>query len=510
MRKYHTLRLILGDQLNPKHSWFENQDDEVLYVMMELRQETDYVRHHIQKIEAFFTAMRRFKDIVASQGHHILYLPIESADNSGSLTEELNKVIRNQEIQRFEYQEPDEYRLDEQLKSFCSKLSIDHRLVSSEHFLTEREDVKELFEGRKQIVMEYFYRHLRQKNDILMVGELPAGGKWNYDSENRKKWKGNPQVPRWRNGKSKKQEFNLNDLNINHIGSEKRTIQFPKDRDESVEVLHHFCKVLLPHFGTYQDAMHTEQPFLFHSLLSFSLNTKMLNPKEVVVRAIEEWNHRPEEISLAQIEGFVRQIIGWREFMRGIYWMEMPTYKSTNFFNHKNPLPDFYWTGKTRMNCLKHAVNNSLDHAYAHHIQRLMVLGNFALLTGVHPDDVDFWFLGVYTDAIEWVQLPNTRGMSQYADGGLLATKPYISSGSYINKMSNYCSECAYNVKTRTDENACPFNSLYWNFLNTNKDKLSSNPRMSMMYRLLDKIPKEELRQLTQRAEAIIAAPDDL
>jgi deoxyribodipyrimidine photolyase-related protein len=507
--QYNTLRLILGDQLNANHSWFAEKDDNVLYVMMELRQETDYVRHHIGKIEAFFSAMRRFRDIIASRGHHILYLQIDHPQNSGSLTHELNKIIQDKAIQNFEYQEPDEYRLDEQLRSFRAGTNIAQRVVSTEHFLTGRDDVKELFKGRKNIVMEYFYRHMRQKYDILMNGDKPVGDQWNYDSENRKKWKGNPAIPSMVDLKQTTENLPIDSWNVTFIGRKKGVLAFPKDHQESLTILEYFCLHLLPHFGSYQDAMHTEQPFLFHSLLSFSLNTKMVHPLEVVHRVIEEWEKRPSEISLSQVEGFVRQIIGWREFMRGIYWMEMPSYRNTNFFHHENPLPDFYWTGKTKMNCLKHAVNNSLDHAYAHHIQRLMVLGNFALLIGVNPDEVDRWFLGVYADAIEWVQLPNTRGMSQYADGGLLATKPYISSGSYINKMSNYCSECTYNMKQRNGETACPFNSLYWNFLRTHRDRLRSNPRMSMMYRLLDKIPQDELTELTKRATAIMEAPDD-
>lgn len=507
--EYKTLRLILGDQLNAKHSWLDKTDDSVLYVMMELRQETDYVRHHIQKIEAFFRAMRRFADILKSQGHHVFYVPFDHPENSGSLTLELDKIINGKAIQSFEYQEPDEYRLDEQLKSYCSELKIHHKRVSSEHFLTERKDVKDLFAGRKQIIMEYFYRHMRLKYDILMEGDHPKGGQWNYDSENRKKWKGSPEVSPLEYSRKTEERICDDSWNLQSMGQEKGDFTFPKDHEESLIILEHFCRHLLPHFGSYQDAMHTEQPFLFHSLLSFSLNTKMLHPMEAVHRVIEEWENRPEEISLAQVEGFVRQIIGWREFMRGIYWVEMPSYKSRNFFGHENSLPDFYWTGNTKMNCLKHAVNNSLDNAYAHHIQRLMILGNFALLIGVHPDEVDRWFLGVYADAIEWVQLPNTRGMSQFADGGLLATKPYISSGSYINKMSNYCSGCAYNVKQRNEETACPFNSLYWNFLTMNREKLSSNPRMGMMYRLLDKIPQDEFTRLTKRAAAIIQAPDD-
>jgi deoxyribodipyrimidine photolyase-related protein len=264
----------------------------------------------------------------------------------------------------------------------------------------------------------------------------------------------------------------------------------------------------LVHFGDYQDAMHTEEVNLFHSRISFALNVKILHPLEVIEKVIAYYRSNTEIISLSQVEGFVRQILGWREYMRGIYWKEMPQYAQKNKLENTLPLPDFYWTGKTKMNCLHHSIQNSLDHAYAHHIQRLMITGNFALLAQIHPDRVDEWYLGIYADAIEWVQLPNTRGMSQWADGGIVATKPYVSSGAYINKMSNYCADCKYNLKKRTGEDACPFNSLYWNFLDDKKQYLAKNNRMAMMLRLLEKIPQEELVAIKERAQKILLNPD--
>ncbi|NNK88502.1 MAG: cryptochrome/photolyase family protein, partial [Flavobacteriaceae bacterium] len=258
-----------------------------------------------------------------------------------------------------------------------------------------------------------------------------------------------------------------------------------------------------------QDAMHTDEINLFHSRISFALNTKIIDPKSCIEEVIRYFHKHKDNISISQVEGFVRQILGWREYMYGMYWHMMPRYKELNALNHHNKLPEFYWTGETKMNCLSHAINNSLDHAHAHHIQRLMVLGNFALLNQTHPDEVDSWFLSVYADALEWVQITNTRGMSQFADGGKIATKPYISSANYINKMSNYCSGCQYDLKSRTSENACPFNSLYWNFLDDHRDKLGDNHRMRMIYSLLDRIPRDELMKIKERAQKIIMNPDD-
>ena len=265
---------------------------------------------------------------------------------------------------------------------------------------------------------------------------------------------------------------------------------------------------MLIHFGTYQDAMHAEQEYLFHSRLSFAMNVKILSPKNVVDTVLNYWRKHGEDIDISQVEGFIRQIIGWREYMRGMYWNLMPDYKNLNHLNNTNKLPEFFWTGETKMNCLSKSVNNSLDNAYAHHIQRLMITGNYALLTQIHPDDVDAWYLGIYIDAVEWVQLPNTRGMSQFADGGKIATKPYVSSGSYINKMSNYCGDCKYNVKEKITKNACPFNSLYWNFLDDKREKLEPLFRMKMMYSLLNKMKPEDVHAIKVKAKDIIENPD--
>ena len=502
-----TLRLILGDQLNSNHSWFSESDENVIYCLFEMRQETDYVKHHIKKVIGFFAAMRNFANELVKKNKTVVYLKINDENNTQNLTQNLLNLIQKNNITRFEYQEPDEYRLDEQLKEFCKNLDINSKVNSTEHFYTERSFLKTFFDGKKQFLMENFYREMRKKHQILMVGNQPEGGKWNYDKNNRKKWKGETLIPLDKEFKNDV-SFIVNDIkkaNIETIGITNEVyFEYPISRKQALEQLTYFCKNLLVHFGDYQDAMHTEQVFLYHSKISFAMNTKMISPKEIIESVLEEFRINKDEIEISQVEGFIRQILGWREYMRGMYWMLMPNYKKENFLDNKNKLPDFFWTGKTKMNCLKNAINNSLQNGYAHHIQRLMVTGNFALLTQINPNEVDAWYLGIYVDAIEWVQLPNTRGMSQFADGGKIATKPYISSGSYINKMGNYCSSCYYNKSKKYEKDACPFNSLYWNFLDDKKEKLSSNFRMKMMYSLLNKMSSEEKIKIKEKANHII------
>jgi deoxyribodipyrimidine photolyase-related protein len=298
---------------------------------------------------------------------------------------------------------------------------------------------------------------------------------------------------------------------INTIGQcDARHFNWPLTQKEAVKLLDDFLENHLAFFGTYQDAMDTRFPYLFHSRLSFSLNTKQISPAQVVERALAHWQNNSKKISIAQIEGFIRQILGWREFMRGIYWAYMPEYETMNYFEHSDQLPAFYWTGDTRMNCLKFAIDQSLKLAYAHHIQRLMITGNFALLAQCDPDEVDQWYLGIYMDAVQWVEITNTRGMSQYADGGIIGTKPYVSSANYIHKMSNYCNECYYDRTKRHGDKACPFNSLYWNFFMRHKDRLAKNMRTAMVYNLLNKMKKQEKSSIKKQAEIYLDKRDEL
>jgi len=505
------LRLILGDQLNLKHSWFQESDSNTIYVLAEMRQETDYVKHHIQKVVAFFLSMRNFYKVIKEDGHQAVYFQITDTENLQHLEKIIALCIEKHKIEKFEYQLPDEYRLDEQLKTICSKLKIQSQAFDTEHFYTTRHELSDFFEGKKLLLMENFYRNMRKKHHILMDGSTPLGNQWNFDADNRKKYKGEVPVPSEKNFHADVSEVvaQIKEAGIITFGNiNAHNFSWPTSREQSLEVLDYFCKNLLKHFGDYEDAMYTDEKFLFHSRLSFALNSKMLSPKEVIETVISFYYDNESEISISQVEGFVRQILGWREYIRGIYWKEMPNYAQMNVLNNTNKLPDFFWTGKTKMNCMSHAINQSLDEAYAHHIQRLMAIGNFTLLTQIHPDEVDAWYLGVYIDAIEWVEMPNTRGMSQYADGGIIATKPYVSSGSYINKMSNNCSKCHYNVKEKFGDKACPFNTLYWNFLDEKKEYFKGNQRMGMMLNLLNKINPEELYKIKVKANEIIQNMD--
>ena len=506
-----TLRLILGDQLNAQHSWYATTSETTIYCMFEMRQETDYVKHHIQKVVGFFAAMRDFSKQLEAQGHKVVYLSLDATTNLHNLEGNLKEIIGSKGIETFEYQSPDEYRLDSQLKSICNTLSIPFTEVDTEHFYTSRDELSVSYEGKKQFLMERFYRYMRKKHHILMEGVQPEGGEWNYDKSNRNKWKGSPEVPPFLDFKNPVKDIlkTIKTSGIKTIGRfESTSFSYPINRVQSLEQLDYFNQNLLVHFGDYQDALHNDEVYLFHSRLSFAMNLKLISPKEIVDSVLVHYRANTEEISISQVEGFIRQVIGWREYMRGMYWAQMPEYKTLNTLDNHHAIPDFFWTGDTKMNCLSKTINNSLDNAYAHHIQRLMITGNYLLLTQTNPDEVDDWYLGIYIDALEWVQLPNTRGMSQFADGGLIATKPYVSSGSYINKMSNYCSDCQYNVKERLGENACPFNSLYWNFLDDKRPQLATNHRMKMMYSVLNKFSTDELIAMKLRASAIIETPE--
>ena len=506
------LRLILGDQLNSNHSWFDKVDKNTLYLMAEMRQETDYVKHHIQKVVAFFLSMQNFSQTLKSNGHQVNYFAINDENNPQDLEKLIIQNIKQHNITKFEYQLPDEYRLDAQLKTICSKITIESEAFDSEHFFTTRTELTEFFESKKMLLMENFYRMMRKKHNIMMIGSQPEGNQWNFDHDNRKKYTGQVAIPI-------EKSFNKNvssviveikKAGIITFGNSKETdFSWPTSREECLAVLDHFCENLLEFFGDFEDAMHTDEKFLFHSRLSFAMNSKMISPQEVIETVVDYYHANEEKVTISQVEGFVRQILGWREYIRGIYWKEMPEYAQKNHLQNTNKLPEFFWTGDTKMNCLKLAINQSLDEAYAHHIQRLMVIGNFTLLTQIHPDQVDNWYLGVYIDAIEWVEMPNTRGMSQYADGGIIATKPYVSSGSYINKMSNNCSKCHYNVKEKFGDKACPFNSLYWNFLDEKKAYFKGNNRMAMMMNLLNKMNPEELYKIKVKANKIISNLDN-
>jgi deoxyribodipyrimidine photolyase-related protein len=499
------LRLILGDQLNPLHSWFSSTDNECVYVLMEVRQETDYVLHHAQKILAIFAAMRDFAGQLRAAGHQVHYLAIDDPANQQALPANLDALIAQHGASAFEYQAPDEWRLDQQLANYTRQLSMPGRMVESEHFYTRRDEASQLFAGRQQWLMEHFYRQMRIRHGILMAGPAkPLGGQWNFDHDNRKPWPGLPREPAdWRTGHDHSALWaTIQNAGVASLGEpHAEHLAWPLNRGEALQHLDDFIEQALPHFGDFQDALTWRAWRLFHSLLSFALNTKMLSPREVVDKAAAAY--ASGRVPLAAAEGFIRQILGWREYVRGVYWANMPGYEAQNFFQHQRPLPNWFWTGQTRMRCLAHAIGQSLEQAYAHHIQRLMVIGNFALLAGLDPQAVHRWYLGIYIDAFEWVELPNTLGMSQFADGGKLATKPYVSSAAYIDRMSDYCKGCHYDKKARLGEQACPFNALYWDFFARNAKRLSANPRLAIVYRQLAKMAPEALIAAQGRADEI-------
>jgi len=498
-----TLRLVLGDQLNPQHSWFHSADPQAVYVLMEVRQETDYVLHHAQKIIAIFAAMRDFARQLEAAGHRVHYLRIDDAANQQSLPANLDRLIAHYQARAFEYQAPDEWRLDRQLAEYAGQLPIPARMVESEHFYTRRDEAA----GRSQWLMEHFYRQMRIRHGVLLAGPgKPLGGQWNFDHDNRKPWPGIPREPAdWRGSHDHSALWQaIRQAGVASFGEpDAAQFRWPLNRVEALQQLDDFISEALPHFGDFQDALTYRAWRLFHSLLSFALNTKMLNPREVV--DCVEAAHAAGQVPLAAAEGFIRQILGWREYVRGVYWAHMPGYAEQNAFNHQRPLPGWFWNGQTKMRCLAHAIGQSLDHAYAHHIQRLMVIGNFALLVGLDPMAVHRWYLGVYIDAFEWVELPNTVGMSQFADGGKLATKPYVSSAAYIDRMSDYCKGCHYDRKARVGERACPFNALYWDFFARNRERLGTNPRLGMVYRQLAKMTPAALAEAQARADQIRA-----
>lgn len=501
------LRLILGDQLNSEHSWFkEEEQSNYLYVMMEIKSETDYVLHHQQKVVAFFDAMRNFAEELRSRGYQVFYFKINDSKNEHTFEKNIMHLQTKFDVDALHYQLPDEYRLYQEFKSFKSIFPFEVKSFESEHFYCSLREIADLGKEKKYYLLENFYRHLRKKHRVLVENNKPVGGKWNYDTQNRNKWKNQVGIPKELLFKNEVTTIikDLGEKEIATFGSENLFSNYPKSRIQALSQLSYFLKYLLPFFGTYQDAMHTDELKLFHSNLSFALNVKMLNPIEVVQATENCYYQNQDKIGLSQAEGFIRQLLGWREYVRMVYWNAYPEMKTSNFLEHTKPLPSVYWTGKSKMKCVSTCAKNSLDYSYAHHIQRLMVLGNYALLMETHPDEVDAWYLGVYIDAIEWVQLPNTRGMSQFADGGIVATKPYISSANYIDKMSNYCATCTYDKKTKSDENSCPFNSLYWHFLDRNREKFENNKRMKMMYALLNKIEKKELERINQRALFLI------
>jgi deoxyribodipyrimidine photolyase-related protein len=491
------LILILGDQLTTTIASLADGDRSGDVVLMaEVMAEAQYVPHHKRKIALVFAAMRHFRDELIADGWRVDYVRLDDPENSGTLAGEVRRAMDRHSLSRVVVTEPGEWRLLAEMRSWeFAELLPDGR------FLADRHGFAAWAEGRKGLRMEHFYRLMRRKTGLLMEGDQPAGGRWNFDSDNRKPAAADlpmPRPPRFAPDAITREVLELVAARFADNFGVLDGFAMAVTRADAEAAFAHFLRHGLAQFGTYQDAMLLEQPFLFHAFIAPQLNLGLLDPLELCGKVEAEW--RAGRVPLNSAEGFIRQIIGWREFVRGIYWWRMPGYDRMNALDARRPLPAFYWTGKTEMACIRACVEQTRDHAYAHHIQRLMVTGNFALLAGIDPHQLHEWYLAVYADAYEWVELPNTLGMSQFADGGLLASKPYAASGAYIDRMSNYCRGCAYDVKAKAGPQACPFNLLYWDFIARHRDRLARNPRMAQMVRTWDRFTDEKQAQLRRDA----------
>jgi deoxyribodipyrimidine photolyase-related protein len=489
------LRVILGDQLSASISALDGADkDHDIILMAEVMGECTYVRHHKKKIAFLFSAMRHFADDLKAQGYTVRYITLDDPENAGSLNAEVLRAVNDLKPDRIIATFPGEYRVHEDMKRWGDDAGIPIDIRHDNRFLCAPEEFQSWAAGRKNLRMEFFYREMRQKYNILMDGKKPEGGEWNYDSKNRKSPpEGGLLIPSpciFTPDSMTQDVMSLVAEKFHDHFGDLEPFYFAVTREQALRVLDVFLKERLPFFGDYQDAMIQGQPWMYHSHLSFYLNCGLLNPLEVV-RAAEK-TYRDGKAPLNATEGFIRQILGWREYIRGIYWLKMPDYADENFLKATRNLPWLYWGGETSMNCMRQCVDETKAHAYAHHIQRLMVLGNFALLAGIDPKQVNEWYLVVYADAYEWVELPNVSGMILFADGGYLASKPYAASGAYINKMSDYCKNCTYDVKLKEGPKACPFNYLYWNFMIENEERLRGNPRLGFSYKTLDAMSNEK------------------
>ena len=495
-----TLRLILGDQLSHSISSLDDCDmAQDIILMCEVWDEATYVRHHKKKIAFIFSAMRHFSEELRAVGYNTVYIKLDDINNSGSFTGEIKRAVTRFKLDRIIVTSPGEYRVLTDIKNWEADIGIPVNIRPDNRFLCDADEFYQWANQRKQMRMEYFYREMRKKYYILMEGDQPVGGKWNYDADNRKSPTDDLVIPPAYINQPDQISLDVKALVAERFSDHFGDIEpfyFAVTREQALQVLNQFIEERLSCFGDYQDAMLQGEPWMYHSHISFYINCGLLLPLECV-RAAENAYYNGKA-PLNAVEGFIRQIVGWREYVRGIYWLKMPEYKTENYFQAKRDLPDFYWTANTKMNCLHQCVSETQHNAYAHHIQRLMVLGNFALLAGIEPKQVNDWFLLVYADAYEWVELPNVSGMILFADGGYLASKPYAAGGAYINKMSDYCKNCQYKVSKKEGEEACPFNYLYWDFLARHRDKLKGNHRLAMMYRTYERF-SEDKKQLIYR-----------
>ena len=503
-----TLRLVLGDQLSDALSALEDLDasqDTVL--MAEVRDECTYVRHHKKKIVLVLSGMRHFAARLREHGVRVRYVTLDDPDNTHSLRGEMLRAARDLGAERIVATEAGEWRLHADMAEWQQASGIPTEIRDDSRFLCSHRQFRHWASGRRELRMEFFYREMRRAHLVLMEEDQPAGGRWNFDAENRKRMPGAvqaPPPPSFAPDQTTREVIALVAREFHDHFGDLENFDLPVTTGQATLALEHFVSERLSGFGDWQDFMRAGDPVLFHALISTSLNAGLLDPLAACRAAEAAW--RDGRAPLNAVEGFIRQILGWREYVRGIYWLRMPQYGRLNALGATRPLPWLYWSGETRMRCMAHVVRDTRAHAYAHHIQRLMIAGNFALLAGLDPDQVDEWYLIVYADAYQWVEMPNVRGMALFADGGVMASKPYAASGAYINRMSDYCSGCAYDVKAATGPNACPFNFLYWDFIARHQERLGANPRMAMPVRTLARMDPARVARMREQAASFLDA----
>ncbi len=514
MAGLRNLILVLGDQLDLRSAALNTLDPELDAVWMaEVDQEATHVWCHKMRIAFFFSAMRHFRNQLLEKNivvHYHELSPRQSKDRGPDFATILRLDIQRLRPEQLVVVLPGDYRVKEALQMAATQAHVPLQVVPDEHFYAAPEEFAEFAEGRKSLVLETFYRHMRRKHDVLMNGGEPVGGAWNFDDHNREPFgsvgPGHITGPHsFHPDEITEQVCDLVEQRFpSHPGS-LDDFDLPVTRAQARTMLRDFINRSLPLFGKYEDAMWTDEAFVYHSRLSAPLNVKLLDPRECVDKAVEAYNKGNAPIN--SVEGFVRQIIGWREFIRGVYWLHMPTYAQKNFLGHEAELPSFFWDGETDMECVRQSMQHVLRHSYAHHIHRLMVLGNLALMLGVHPRKFHDWHMAMYVDAVDWVSLPNALGMSQHGDGGVVGTKPYVSTGNYINRMSNFCRNCKYDYRQAAGELACPFSTLYWDFLDRHYDRFKSNHRMGMQMKHVDsKRQKRQMGDIRETAEQLKTA----
>lgn len=498
---------ILGDQLTRTLASLRGQTKEgSVILMMEVWDEATYVKHHKQKITLIFSAMRHFAAELRNAGWSVDYVKLDDDDNSGSFTGEVARAAERHDPAKIRVVEAGEWRVQQAIEEWPDKFACEVEILPDDRFVCSHQEFRDWAEDRKHLTMEHFYREMRRKTGLLMTEDgKPEGGDWNYDKDNREPPKDSmdpPAVPKFEPDEITRAVIELvEDRFGDHFGN-LDSFPWPVTSDDAAKAADAFFAERIEKFGPYQDAMVHGSDDLYHSMLSTSINCGLLDPLELCERAQKAYEDGKAPIN--SVEGFIRQIIGWREYIRGFYWLKMPGLASDNTLNAQRALPDFFWTGETDMRCLADCIRSTHDNAHAHHIQRLMVLGNFCLLAGINPRDVQDWYLAVYADAYEWVELPNVSAMILYADGGNLATKPYAASGNYINKMSDYCKECSYSVSKKTGEGACPFNPLYWHFMDRHRDRLEQNHRIGRIYSTWDRMGEEKQQDYLGSAEKFL------